>query len=203
MSKDPSAWRRRGAETEPDRLYRCGTAARWLPRTLAAAILVTAMLGAFRLDPAGAALLPMVRQFVVFAGALLALGVARKGAEVRIRFGLASNALIVTVGSRNWRLLWPEIQRLDWAAPFAGSLSWLPATVLIDRDGRSWRVPALIDGGDQLLVELLRRAERHDLDSWAEVYHVVPRMARYRLRIRVGYAIALLILVVGVAYYLH
>jgi len=161
------------------------------------------MLSAFRIDAVGEPLLPTVRQFVVFVGALLALGVARKGSEVRCRFSLTGDALTVAVGSRSLDIGLAEIQRLDYAAPFAGSLGWLPAAVLIDRDGRSWRVPALVDEGDHLFVELLRRAQRHDLDSWAEVCRIVPRMGRYRLRVRTGYAVAGAILLVGVAYYLH
>lgn len=198
-----SVWRKQIVETEPERLYRCGVAARWLPRTLAAAVLATAMLSAFRIDATGEPLLPTVRQVVIFAGALLALGVARKGSEVRCTFGVTSDAVSVAVGSRSLGLGLEEIQRLDYAAPFAGSLNWLPAAVLIDRDGRSWRVPALVDEGDQLFVDLLRRAERHDLDSWAEAYHIVPRMGRYRMRIRMGYAVAAAILLVGIGYYLH
>ena len=203
MSMDRGVRRRKTDETEPERFYRCGVAARWLPRTIAAAVLATAMLSAFRIDATSQALAPTVQQFVVFAGALVALGVARKGSEVRCVFGLTRDALTVGVGSRNLRLGLAEIQRLDYAAPFAGSTSWLPAAVLVDRDGRVWRVPALIDGGDQLFSELLRRAERHDLDSWADVCHIVPRMGRYRLRIRIGYAVAAAILVVGVGYYLQ
>ena len=191
------------AETEPERLYGCGFAARWLPRTLAAAVLVTAMFSASRIDGSGDSLLTNVRRFVVVAGALVALGVARKGSEVRCRFGLTDDALTVLVGSRRFGLDLADIQRLDYAAPFAGSLSWLPATVLVDKDGGSWRVPALVHAGDELFEELLRKADRHDLDSWAEVYRIVPRMGRYSFRIRVGYVVAAAIALVGVGYYFH
>jgi len=198
-----SVSRRPRAETEAERFYGCGAAARWLPRTLAAAVLVTAMFGALRIDGSGDSLLPTVRRFVVVAGALLALGVARRGSEVRCRFGLTEHALTVAVGSRRFGLDLADIQRLDYAAPFSGSLNWLPATVLVDKDGRSWRVPALVDRGDELLEEILRRVNRHDLDSWAEVYRIVPRMGRYSFRIRFGYGVAAAIVLVGVGYYLH
>jgi len=203
MSMDRGARRSQTGETEPERLYGCGPAARWLPRAMAAAVLATSMLSAFRIDATSQAMAPTVRNVVVFAGALLALGVVRKGSEVRHVFGLTGDALTVVVGSRSLRLGLAEIQRLDYAAPFAGSTSWLPASVILDRDGRAWRVPALIDGGDRLFVELLRRAARHDLDSWADEYHIVPRMGRYRWRIRMGYAVTAAILVVGLGYYLH
>ena len=128
---------------EPERVYGCGAAARWLPRALAAAVLMTAMFGVFRIDGTGDALLPTVRRLVVVAGALLALGVARKGSEVRCKFGLTREALTVVVGSRHYRLELADVRRLDYAAPFAGSLNWLPAAVLVDKDGRSWRVPKI------------------------------------------------------------
>lgn len=188
---------------EPERIYGCGAAARWLPRALAAAVLMTAMFGVFRIDDTGDALLPTVRRFIVVAGALLALSVARKGSEVRCKFGLTGEALTVVVGSRHYRLELADVGRLDYAAPFAGSLNWLPAAVLIDKDGRSWRVPALVRDGDELFAELLRRANRHDLDSWAEVYRIVPRMGRYTFRIRLGYAVAAAIALVGLGYYFH
>lgn len=201
MARSVSA--RPKTRTEPERFYGCGAAARWLPRTLAAAVLATAMFGALRIDGSGDALIPTVRRLVIVAGALLALGVARKGSEVRCRFGLTDRALTVAVGSRRFDLELAAIQRLDYASPFSGSLNWLPATVLVDKDGRSWRVPALVNEGDELFEDLLRRTDRHDLDSWAEVYRIVPRMARYSFRIRFGYGVAAAIALVGVGYYLH
>jgi hypothetical protein len=161
------------------------------------------MLGAFRIDGTGDSLLPTVRRFVIVAGALMALGVARKGSEVRCRFGLTEDALTVVVGSRHFRLALADVQRLDYAAPFAGSLSWLPAAVLVDKDGAGWRIPALVSKGDELFAQLLRNAARHDLDSWAEVYRIVPRLGRYSFRIRIGYGVAAAIALVGVGYYLH
>ena len=52
-------------------------------------------------------------------------------------------------------------------------------------------------------MNLLRAADRHDLDSWAEVYRIVPRMGRHALRTRLGYGVAVAIVVVGLGYYLH
>jgi hypothetical protein len=170
---------------------------------LAAAVLVTAMCAALRIEGTADSLLPTVRRFVVVAGALLALGVARKGSEVRCKFGLTGDALTVVAGSRHFRLDLADIQRLDYSSPFSGSLSWLPAAVLVDKDGRNWRVPALVHDGDELFTELLGNADRHDLDSWADVYRIVPRMRRYAFRIRVGYGVAAAIALVGVAYYFH
>jgi len=193
----------RSDDPGPDRIYRCSGAARWLPRGLAAAVLVAAMLGAFRIETSADPLLPHVRRFVVLVGAVLAVGIVRKGREVRCTFGLTRDAIVIAAGSRSIRLELEEIQRLDWAGPFGGSLNWMPAALLIDNDGRSWRVPALVERGDELFTELLGRAARHDLEAWADAYHIVARMARYPFRVRVGYVVVAATLVAGVVYYIR
>jgi len=184
-------------------VWACGAPARWLPRTLAGAVLAAATLAALRIDPAIESLVPFVRRFVVVAGAVAALGIARKGAEVRCRFAVTADALHVEIGSRRPRLVLDDIRRLDWAPPFAGSTNWLPAAVAIDREGRSWRIPALVEDGAGLIEQLLRHAGRNDLDGWADVRRLRERMGRSGLLLRVGYALALAVLLSGLAYYLH
>ncbi len=184
-------------------MFRCGAAARWLPRALAAAVLTAVTLGALRIDPSADALLPFVRQFIMLAGAALAVAIVRMGGEVRYTFALTRDAVIVALGASSVRIELAQLSRLDYAAPLAGSLHWLPATLVIDGGGRSWRVPALLTDGDRLITELLRRAQRNDLDTWAEAYRIVPRMARFGLRVRLGYAVVLITLVTGVVYHLH
>ena len=49
--------------TDEAKIYRCGAAARWLPRVLAGAVLATAMLVALRLPPASG--VPAAREFRV------------------------------------------------------------------------------------------------------------------------------------------
>ena len=44
---------REGGSSVPVRTYRCTAAARWLPRTLAASVLVAAYLASRAMDPAG------------------------------------------------------------------------------------------------------------------------------------------------------
>lgn len=184
-------------------IYRCGPGARWLPRAAAASVLAAAMLAGFRIDPSVAPLVPFVRQFVILAGAGLAVMIVRKGGEVHFSFGLTRDALVVAARGRSARLELSRVERLDYDPPLGGSMNWIPAAVLVDEDGRGWRVPALVEQGDRLIVDLLERAGRNGLDAWAEAHHVVPRMGRYRLRRRVGYAVAGLVLASGVAYYLH
>ena len=180
-----------------DRRYRCGAAARWLPRSLGGAVLVAATLMALEVDATVVRMLPFVRQLVMAAGALVAWLIVRGGAEVRVVFGLTREALVVGTETEGARLPLADVERLDWAPPFSGSLSWIPAAVLLDRNGTSWRVPALLDGGDAMIRELLARAGRHDLDTWAEVYRVAERMGRSRVRIRTGYGVVVALLVAG------
>ncbi|HXV77144.1 MAG TPA: hypothetical protein VD788_12575 [Candidatus Polarisedimenticolaceae bacterium] len=191
----------RSATAEPARWYRCSTAARWLPRVIGASLLIATMLGAFRVEARKYTPLPYFQRLVVLAGALVALAVVRRGAELRRSFGLAGDELVVAVGARRSRLSLAEIERLYFAAPFAGTTSWIAATVLVDRDGRQWRLPALIRDGGELVTACLARAGRNDLEAWADAYRVVAKMGRASLHVWVGYATAAALLAVSVAYY--
>ena len=66
-----------------------------------------------------------------------------------------------------------------------------------------WRISALIDDGDRLLAELIRRTGRHDLQAWAETLDLFGVLSRARRRVLIGYVAAAAILVAGVTYYLH
>jgi hypothetical protein len=165
-------------------------------------VLVAAMLGSFRIGPAGEPLLVAVQRFVVLAGALVALLVVRRGAELRRTYEVTRDGLVVSHGRRRESLRFEEIDRLDYAAPFAGTPNWLPATLLLDRQGTVWRLSALTTRADEMIAELLARAGRSDLESWAEACRIAPRMARWRLRVWLGHAIAGTILAVAAGYYL-
>ena len=68
--------------------FRCGRAARWLPRVLAAAVLVAALLAAFRFDPESALeQSKLLRNLVAVLGGGLALWIVKTGAEVSRRSG--------------------------------------------------------------------------------------------------------------------
>jgi hypothetical protein len=187
----------RPRESIVDRTFRCGVAARWLPRALGGAVLAASTLVSLEVDSTIVRLLPHVRSLMVITGALLAWVIVRRGEEVRLVFGLARDALWIGGEPDGVRLQFRDIRRLDWAPPFSGSLAWIPAAVVVDRNGKPWRVPALVDEGDAMVRELLARAGRHDLDTWAEVYRVPARMGRYRARVRTGYAIALAVVLAG------
>ena len=88
-------------------------------------------------------------------------------------------------------------------APFGASRFWLPAAVLVDRQGREWRLSALLASGDRLVEEIVERSGREGLAAWAKEHRVGKRMSRATLRVRVGYAVALAILLVAAVHFLY
>jgi hypothetical protein len=186
------------------RLYRCGATARWLPRILAAALLVSALLAADRLAPrvrlAGWGLFAPA---VVLLGGLLALAVVRQGGEVRRTVRFSAGAVLFGEGKRRFELPFERIETLAWEPPFATRRRWVPALSLVDRDGRSWRIPAFIERGEQLIAELLRRSGRNDLAAWSEALRLASRLGRPARAVSIGYLVALVILVLGLVFYLH
>ncbi len=181
--------------------YACGTAARWLPRVLAASLLVSGWLLVVRLGPdstvPGAR---SVRGLVVVAAALVALWIVRKGGELRLRLRVTDDGLRFEHRSHSAELPFEAIESVRYEAPFAGSRVWLPAAVLVDSQDRSWRVSALLDGGDRLFVELVRRSGREDLAAWVDAHRVIERMGRSAWRVRLGYALVATIFLGAAAY---
>jgi hypothetical protein len=184
--------------------FRCGLAARWLPRVLGGAVLAAVTLAALRLDLRGDhPFLTHVRNFSVLFGGLVALWIVRKGAEIRRIFEVDDEGVTFIYRSRRAVLRFKDMVRLGYAAPFADSRNWLPAMLLHDRHRQVWRVPALVGEGDQLLSLLLEKAGRSDLESWAETLALARRMAGSRRRTAIGYALALAVLLSGLLYYYH
>ena len=191
------------AQDEPS-FYRCGLAARWLPRALAAAVLVAAVLAAFRFDPHEVlSASRYLRNFLAVLGGALALWIVRKGGEVRTMFAVLDDELLIRHGMREYSLRLEDLDRLAYETPFAQSRTWLPALVLRDRFGQSWRVSAFLDGGGQFLEELLLRTGRSDLRSWAETLRLEEIMARAGRRVLIGYAASAAILAAGLLYRFH
>jgi hypothetical protein len=185
-------------------VFRCSGAGRWLPRVLAAAVLIAAVLAAFRFDP-GTVLTASkyLRSLVAVLGGALALWIVRKGAEVRVVLVLSEEELLFRYGSREYALRLEDLERLSYETPFAQSRTWLPALVLRDRFGQPWRISAFISRGERLLEEILRRIDRSDLQTWSETLQLPKLLSRSRHRVLIGYIAAAAILIVGVAYYLH
>jgi hypothetical protein len=186
------------------RTFRCSTAARWLPRVLAAAVLVGAFFAAYRFDP-GSVLSASryLKAAVVVLGGMLGLWIMRKGGEVRTELRLSAEELTFVQGAREFSLRVEDVDRFEYETPFAQSRTWLSALVLRDRFGQQWRISALLAEGDSFVAELLERSGRSDLQAWSETLGLQRRMGRAGARVALGYAVAAAILLAGVGYYLH
>jgi len=190
-------------EVEVER-FRCSAAARWLPRALAASVLASATLAAFRMDPEGILLgSSWLRNGIALAGALVALWIVRKGGETRIVAGIDDEGLVLSYGSRSSKLPFARMSRLGYAAPFAATRNWLPAMLVWDKHKGCWRVLALLGEGDRLLRTLLARAGREDLAAWADSLKLEKRMAEAGRRVLIGYIISAVILAAGLLYRFH
>jgi len=180
----------RGARFDPE--YTAGPAARWLPRTLAAAVLVASLLVAERFDLSGElSFTRPLRYSLMVVGGLLSLWIARTGGELRVRISLGDRGIRFAHGTSATFLGYDEIHRLSYAVPFAHTRQWIPAVVLIDEAGRGWRLPALLTRGDQLLRDLIRKSGREDLQAWADSLALMRRLGRAPILTGVGYLTAL------------
>ena len=195
----------RSADTSQTRAaYRCGAAARWLPRALAGSLLAAALVATNRVDPESVVSGSRgFRTAVIVLAAILAVWILRQGSEVRLRIEVDDRDLVFESGARQCTLHLVDVEALRYDAPFGVSRSWLPATVLIDRGGREWRLPALLEAGDRLVDEILQRSRKQELEAWAQALRIRSRMSRGGSRVRLGYATAAAILGAGLLYYLH
>ncbi len=171
--------------------YRCGTAARWLPRALAGSVLAVALMVAYDVDPEGQAWGSGVfRGLLGAAGGIAALWIVRRGGELRGAVRPGRDAVAFERGRGEAEVGYRELVELDWSPPLGPSRSWLPALLLVERSGRAWRVPGLLRDGERLLAEILERAGRDDLRAWAEARALERRMAGAGRRVAAGYAVA-------------
>lgn len=184
--------------------FSCGAAARWLPRSLAGATLAVAMLIVAGLETETPIYgMRMFRILLVMLAAAVALWVVRKGGEVRMVVSLEEEGVAFEVGSRSAEVAYDEIEAVGYEAPFGPSRSWLPAAVLLDRSGRSWRLSGLLADGGRLVEEFVRRSGREDLAAWVDAQDIRSKMARSATRIRIGYAVVAVVVAVGLVFYLR
>jgi hypothetical protein len=181
--------------------FGCPLPALWLPRLLAAVVLVAALLASYRIGTGLSVSGFPARHVVVLLGAAIALWIVRQAGELRTEVRLTVDALVFARGARESRLRLEEIQSLSYDPPFAVQGLWLPAAALIDRDGRRWRLSAMLAGGDRLIGQLLRRTGRHDLEVWAETHHLRRRMGRTVLRQAAGYLVVSVVLAAALVFY--
>jgi hypothetical protein len=184
--------------------YRCGMAARWLPRTLAASVLVSAVLAAYRFDPYTVLTVSKyVRSLMVVLAGAVGLWILRKGGEVRTEIEVGDEELVFRHGSSEYALRLEDLSRFDYETPFAQTRTWMPALVLQDRFGQQWRISAFLDQGAGFVRDLLRGSNRSDLEAWSETLHLPERMGRANLRVAIGYLFAAAVTAAGVLYHFH
>lgn len=176
------------------RRYRSSAAARWLPRTLAVACIVAGALAADGVRGSEGPMLDAIRWFFLLTGLVGAAWFLRGGAEVRKVAFVDATHLHLGAGGRESALELDRIQRIEFQSPFARSRQhWLPAAALIDEFGHSWRLPATIEAGDQLVSEIVERAGDDELATWTDALNIRQRMARPRLTLWIGYGTAVLL----------
>jgi hypothetical protein len=179
-------------------IHACGRAARWLPRTLAGAVFAAGLLAMARPGTSGADAPPArpFRAAVVLVAGVAALWIVRRGGELRGRNVVGPDSLAFEQGPHRTELPFDEVESLRYEAPFGVSRSWLPAAVVVGRDGRAWRLPALLADGARAIETVIERSGRSDLAAWAEAQRVVERMGRATTHVRLGYAGAAAIVLV-------
>ena len=184
-----------------ERIWRCSTAAIWLPRVLAGVVLIVAYIMSRTMDPGdlyqGSSL---YRGLSVVIGTLIALWILKQGAVVRWTVQVGPLGVIFQAGNKSNQLEYRDITTIDYHWPFSAGRHWVPAVVLEDRFGGRWRIPSFIDGGSELLQQLLEATGRTDLTVWAEARDIGTSMGRGIGSLKVWYVIAALILVWGVLF---
>lgn len=182
-------------------VFRCTAAARWLPRTLAAAVLVGSMILSMRIYAGVAGTgWSHARTLVVLVGAACALVIVRSGGMVRAEFSFGAEALRLRIGRHRQELPYELIVSMVYETPFVKAWEWLPALVLIDRFGKRWRVPSFLSEGERFVSELTAAAARDDLRSFASAHDLPAKMAATRGRLTWGYSLALALIVAALLF---
>ena len=184
--------------------YRCGAAARWLPRVAAAAVLLAFLLVSFRFqawesNPGGSPL----RVFMVVIGAAIGLWILRSGAEVRLKVDLEDERVRLSYGTVSSTVALDKVDRFEFDHPMTASRRLLPAAVLLDEKGTAWRLPVVLESGADLIDAIVERSGREDLAAWADSLPLRQRMNRAGLVTAVGYGAAAAVVASGVWFYLR
>jgi hypothetical protein len=183
-------------------VFRCGRAARWAPRVLAAAMIVAVLLVTRRFQDAPGIIGGMQVRWALWIGAaFVALWILNKGAELRVQVGLSAEGLDFSYGARPALLPFGRIETLRFDPPFSARRSWVAATVLLDERGEAWRLPVALESGDRLVADLVQRTGREDLATWADVLRIERRMRKGTLHTLAVYAAAAGILVAALVFY--
>lgn len=172
-------------------VHRCPAVCRWLPRILGASVLAAGYISSRALDPEGVLFGSYaIRVGIILAGAALGLWLVRAGSEVHLSVALEEEGILFRARGAGRTLEYGQIRALNFQAPMAMGRRWIPAVVLEDRNGISWRIPALLDDCGRLLDAVIERSGESGLRSWAEARGLFPRIARARRLVPAGYLLA-------------
>lgn len=176
-----------------DRVFRCSGLVRWMPRVLGGSLLAAATLVNLSLDPE-APFAGGVKGVVVLAAAVGALWIVRGGAEARVEARLEGGAVSLGARGRWSRVRVDRLEMVDYDPGLSSARRWIPAVVLVDRDGCRWRIPAFIGDGPDLMEAIVRSSGNPSVRAWAEARDVARRMVRSRGWVAAGYIVSGLLL---------
>jgi hypothetical protein len=110
--------------------------------------------------------------------------------------------VLFAYGARENGVAFDDIERFAADLPLSGSRYLFPATVLRDRFGGEWRLPAVLACGARAVREIVERSGRDDLRTWMETLRLERRMGWERKIVGVGYAAAATVLLAALAFWL-
>jgi len=175
--------------------HRCGFACRWVPRVLGSAMLTATYIASRAIDPEGlVSATSTIRPMVVVVGAVLALWLVRSGSEVHLKVGAGNDGVVFRAHGRERILMYSDIVGIRYDGPMAAGKRWIPAIVLVDRTGLSWRIPALVEGCRTLLETILQRCGDSGVRAWADARRVDARIGGSRWIVITGYIVSVLVL---------
>ena len=181
--------------------HRCTGGGIWMPRLLAGAVLVAAVIASRTMDPDELfASSQVYRWLVIVLGGIIALWILKDGGIVRWSVQASESGLVFRAGRKENVLEYRDIVHIDYHLPFSSGRHWVPAMVLQDRLGTDWRVPSFIQDGGDLVVELLKQADRSELDAWADARRIRKRMGRGLGSLWAWYLVAGLVLGFGLLF---
>ncbi len=181
--------------------HRCSRGGIWLPRVLAAAVLLAAVIASRTLDPDHLfASSRIFRPLVIVLGGIVALWILKDGGIVRWSVRAGESGLVFRVGRKENLLEYRDIVHIDYHLPFSDGRHWLTAMVLTDRLEGHWRIPSFIGDGKGLLEELLRQADRNELIAWSDARRIPVRIGRGAGSLGLWYGVAGTVLALGLLF---
>ncbi len=181
--------------------HRCSRGGIWLPRVLAGAVLVAAIIASRTMDPDQLfASSRIYRSLVIILGGIIALWILKDGGIVRWSVRAGETGLLFRSGRKENLLEYRDIVHIDYHLPFSDGRHWLTALVLTDRLNGHWRIPSFIEDGKGLLSELLRQADRNELNAWSDARRIPGRIGRGAGSLGLWYGLSGMVLVFGLLF---